>query len=208
MEELAARGRETLAFGPLRPVGLIDPRTGKQPFAVVQLRQEDRFGTLFNLVGFQTRLRQGEQKKVFQMIPGLERSEFVRWGSVHRNTFIDSPRLLKESLALKNRPDLYFAGQITGVEGYMESAAMGLWAGIHAFHEQNGWKTLPPPPTTAIGALIHYITHSQTASFQPMNINFGLFPPLPGGAKGREKRRLLAKRALEEMGRWKKEISI
>ena len=133
VEEMAERGKETLAYGPLKPVGLVDPRTGKQPFAVVQLRQEDRFETLFNLVGFQTRLKQEEQRKVFQMIPGLERAEFVRWGSVHRNTFIDSPRLLNESLQLRHLPHLFFAGQITGVEGYMESTAMGLLSGINAY---------------------------------------------------------------------------
>jgi methylenetetrahydrofolate--tRNA-(uracil-5-)-methyltransferase len=208
VEELAARGKDTLAFGPLKPVGLIDPKTGRQPFAVIQLRQEDQFGTLFNLVGFQTRLKQEEQKKVFRMIPGLERAEFVRLGSVHRNTFIDSPRLLKESLQLRDRPNLFFAGQITGVEGYMESTAMGLLAGINAFREAGGRDPVFPPPTTAIGALIHYITHSQTIPFQPMNINFGLFPPLQGKARGRERRRLLAERALNEMKMWKKEIEI
>ena len=208
VEELAARGKDTLAFGPLKPVGLIDPKTGRQPFAVIQLRQEDQFGTLFNLVGFQTRLKQEEQKKVFRMIPGLERAEFVRWGSVHRNTFIDSPRLLKESLQLRDRPNLFFAGQITGVEGYMESTAMGLLAGINAFRKARGMETVFPPSTTAIGALIHYITHSQTIPFQPMNINFGLFPPLQGKARGRERRRLLAKRALNEMKKWMKEMEI
>jgi methylenetetrahydrofolate--tRNA-(uracil-5-)-methyltransferase len=208
IEELAARGKDTLAFGPLKPVGLIDPKTRKQPFAVIQLRQEDQFGTLFNLVGFQTRLKQEEQKKVFRMIPGLERAEFVRLGSVHRNTFIDSPRLLKESLQLKDRPNLFFAGQITGVEGYMESTAMGLLAGINAFREARGRDPVFPPPTTAIGALIHYITHSQTIPFQPMNINFGLFPSLQGKARGRERRRLLAERALNEMKMWKKEMEI
>ncbi len=208
VEELAARGKDTLAFGPLKPVGLIDPKTGRQPFAVIQLRQEDQFGTLFNLVGFQTRLKQEEQKKVFRMIPGLERAEFVRLGSVHRNTFIDSPRLLKESLQLRDRPNLFFAGQITGVEGYMESTAMGLLAGINAFRKARGMETVFPPFTTAIGALIHYITHSQTIPFQPMNINFGLFPPLQGKARGRERRRLLAKRALNEMKKWKKEMEI
>jgi len=208
IEELAARGKDTLAFGPLKPVGLIDPKTGKQPFAVIQLRQEDQFGTLFNLVGFQTRLKQEEQKKVFRMIPGLERAEFVRLGSVHRNTFTDSPRLLKESLQLRDRPNLFFAGQITGVEGYMESTAMGLLAGINAFREARGRDPVFPPPTTAIGALIHYITHSQTIPFQPMNINFGLFPPLQGKARGRERRRLLAERALNEMKKWKREIEI
>jgi methylenetetrahydrofolate--tRNA-(uracil-5-)-methyltransferase len=208
IEELAARGKDTLAFGPLKPVGLIDPKTGKQPFAVIQLRQEDQFGTLFNLVGFQTRLKQEEQKKVFRMIPGLERAEFVRLGSIHRNTFIDSPRLLKESLQLRDRPNLFFAGQITGVEGYMESTAMGLLAGINAFCEARGRDPAFPPPTTAMGALIHYITHSQTLPFQPMNINFGLFPPLQGKARGRERRRLLAERALNEMKKWKGEIEI
>jgi len=208
IEELAARGKDTLAFGPLKPVGLIDPKTGRQPFAVIQLRQEDRFGTLFNLVGFQTRLKQEEQKKVFRMIPGLGKAEFVRLGSVHRNTFIDSPRLMKESLQLRNRPNLFFTGQITGVEGYMESTAMGLLAGINAFRKARGMETVFPPSNTAIGALVHYITHSPTIPFQPMNINFGLFPPLQGKARGRERRRLLAKRALNEMEKWMKEMEI
>jgi methylenetetrahydrofolate--tRNA-(uracil-5-)-methyltransferase len=202
VEELAARGKDTLAFGPLKPVGLVDPRTGTRPFAVVQLRQEDRFETLYNLVGFQTRLKHEEQKRVFRMIPGLENAEFVRLGSIHRNTFIDSPRLLKESLQLKPHPHLFFAGQMTGVEGYMESAAMGLLAGMNALRVVRGMDPVVPPPTTAIGALIHYITHSQASPFQPMNINFGLFPPLTGKARGREKRGLLAKRALNEMEKW------
>ena len=202
VEELAARGKDTLAFGPLKPVGLIDPRTGKRPFAVVQLRQEDQFETLYNLVGFQTRLKHEEQKRVFRMIPGLEKAEFVRLGSIHRNTFIDSPRLLKESLQLKGHPRLFFAGQMTGVEGYMESAAMGLLAGINALRVMRNMDPVVPPPTTAIGALVNYITHSQASPFQPMNINFGLFPPLTGKARGREKRRHLAKRAFEEMEKW------
>ena len=206
VEELAARGKDTLAFGPLKPVGLIDPQTGKQPFAVVQMRQEDRFETLFNLVGFQTRLKQEEQKRIFRMIPGLEEAEFIRFGSVHRNTFIDSPRLLKESLQLKRRPHLFFAGQITGVEGYMESTAMGLLAGINAYRLGVGMEPVVPPPTTAMGALIHYIIYSQTVPFQPMNINFGLFPPIQGKTKGRERRRLLANRALMEFSRWKREM--
>jgi methylenetetrahydrofolate--tRNA-(uracil-5-)-methyltransferase len=204
IEEMAGRGRETLAHGPLKPVGLIDPKTGKQPFAVVQLRQEDQFETLFNLVGFQTRLKHEEQKRVFQMIPGLENAEFVRLGSVHRNTFIDSPRLLSESLQLKLRPDVFFAGQITGVEGYMESTAMGLLSGINAYRYAKGMPTLVPPPTTAMGALGHYITHSLTLPFQPMNINYGLFPSLTGRSRGRQRRLLLAKRALREMEEWKK----
>ena len=176
-------GKDTLAFGPLKPVGLIDPKTGNEPFAVVQLRQEDRFETLYNLVGFQTRLKHEEQKRVFRMIPGLERAEFVRLGS-----FIGIPlstllELLKESLQLKDHPHLFFAGQMTGVEGYMESAAMGLLAGINALRVERGMEPVVPPPTTAIGALVHYITHSQAVPFQPMNINFGLFPPLAGKDK-------------------------
>ena len=208
VEEMAERGKETLAYGPLKPVGLIDPRTGKQSFAVVQLRQEDRFETLFNLVGFQTRLRQEEQRRVFQMIPGLERAEFVRWGSVHRNTFIDSPRLLNESLQLRHLPSLFFAGQITGVEGYMESTAMGLLSGINAYRYGKGMPLVIPPPTTAMGSLINYIIHSQAIPFQPMNINFGLFPPIEEKRKGREKRQFLADRALQEMEQWKKEMEI
>jgi methylenetetrahydrofolate--tRNA-(uracil-5-)-methyltransferase len=204
VEEMAERGRETLAFGPLKPVGLIDPKTGKQPFAVVQLRQEDRFKTLFNLVGFQTRLKHEEQKRVFRMIPGLEKAEFVRLGSIHRNTFIDSPRLLGESLRLKSLPNLFFAGQITGVEGYMESTAMGLLSGINAHRYANGMPALIPPPTTAMGALVHYITHSLAVPFQPMNINFGLFPPLSGKSRGRQKRLLFAERALRDLEEWKK----
>ncbi len=140
------------------------------------------------------------------MIPGLEQAEFVRYGSVHRNTFIDSPRLLNESLAWRGRPSLFFAGQITGVEGYMESTAMGLLAGINAFRREAGMEPVVPPPATAMGALIHHITHCASVPFQPMNVNFGLFPPLPGKARGREKRRLLAKRAIEELDRWKQAI--
>jgi len=206
VEEMAERGKETLAYGPLKPVGLVDPRTGKQPFAVVQLRQEDQFKTLYNLVGFQTRLRQEEQRRVFQMIPGLERAEFVRWGSVHRNTFIDSPRLLNASLQLKNLPCLFFAGQITGAEGYMESTAMGLLSGINAYRYSQGMALAIPPLTTAIGSLIHYIIHSKAIPFQPMNINFGLFPPIKEKRTGRRKKRLLAERALEEITQWKKEM--
>ena len=206
IEEMAERGRDTLAYGPLKPVGLINPKTGKQPFAVVQLRHEDRFETLFNLVGFQTRLKDEEQKRVFQMIPGLETVEFVRLGSIHRNTFIDSPRLLEESLQLKHHPNLFLAGQITGVEGYMESTAMGLLSGINAYRYASGMASVVPPLTTAMGALIYYITHSLTLPFQPMNINFGLFPPLPGRSKGRAKRLLLAKRASKDMEGWRKEV--
>ena len=208
VEELAGRGRDTLAFGPLKPVGLTDPRTGRQPFAVVQLRTENRFGSLFNLVGFQTRLKQDEQRRVFRMIPGLERTEFVRYGSVHRNTFIDSPRLLKESLQLREEGRLFFAGQITGVEGYMESTAMGLLAGMNAVALSQGKNPVTPPPTTAMGALIHYITHAETIPFQPMNINFGLFLPLPGKVRARERKSLLARRALEDLEKWRERCGI
>ncbi|OGP60785.1 MAG: methylenetetrahydrofolate--tRNA-(uracil(54)-C(5))-methyltransferase (FADH(2)-oxidizing) TrmFO [Deltaproteobacteria bacterium RBG_13_52_11b] len=204
VEELAERGKATLAFGPMKPVGLVDPRTGKQPFAVVQLRREDQFGSLFNLVGFQTRLKQDEQGRIFRTIPGLERAEFARWGSVHRNTFVDSPQLLKESLQLKSDPTLFLAGQITGVEGYMESAAMGIIAGLNAYRQARAMSSVVPPPTTAMGALINYITHSESVPFQPMNINFGLFPPLPG--RRRQKRQHLSTRALEEMRRWKEDL--
>ena len=204
VEELADRGVDTLAFGPLKPVGLVDPRTGQRPFAVVQLRHEDRSGSSFNLVGFQTRLKQGEQRRVFQTIPGLEKAEFVRWGSVHRNTFVDSPRLLRNSLQLKDHPRLFLAGQITGVEGYMESTAMGLLAGMNAYHFAKGMPVEAPPPTTAMGALVHYITGTESLPFQPMNINFGLFPPIEG--RGRRKRELIVKRAQEAVRRWKQEI--
>ena len=206
VEELAERGKDTLAFGPMKPVGLVDPRTGAQPFAVVQLRCEDRFGSLFNLVGFQTRLKQDEQQKIFRMIPGLEKAEFVRWGSVHRNTFVDSPRLLQESLQLKNHPHLLLAGQISGVEGYMESAAMGIVAGVNAYRQAMGMSPVVPPATTAMGALINYITRSEHVPFQPMNVNFGLFPPLPG--KRRQRRQHLGTRALEDLKRWKEIMGV
>ncbi len=204
VEELADRGQDTLAFGPLKPVGFVVPNTGKQPFAVVQLRREDRLGSCYNLVGFQTRLKQNDQRRVFQMIPGLERAEFIRWGSVHRNTFIDSPRLLLDSLQFRPNPRLFFAGQITGVEGYMESTAMGLLAGMNAYRLANGMPMVVPPPTTAMGALVHYIVHTQAVPFQPMNINFGLLPPVKG--RGRKRRQLQATRALEDLRRWKEEV--
>jgi len=202
LEELADRGKDTLAFGPLKPVGLIDLRTGVRPFAVVQLRQENEFGTLFNLVGFQTRLKQSEQARVFRMIPGLEKATFVRWGSVHRNTFLDSPRILKPSLQMKDRPDLFFAGQITGVEGYVESTSMGLLAGLNAFRQKRGKSNVVPPPTTAIGALVNHIIGSPITPFQPMNINFGLFPPLSSKVKSREKKLRIRERALRDLEEW------
>ena len=185
IEVMAARGYRTLVFGPMKPVGLIDPRTGRQPFAVVQLRAENREGTLYNLVGFQTKLKYGEQERVFRLIPGLERAEFVRLGSIHRNTFIHSPGLLSPHLNFLEHPQLFLAGQISGVEGYVESAAMGLLAGINAARQAQAQELVTPPRATALGALVHHLTNTATKDFQPMNVNFGLFPPL-GGAHPQE----------------------
>ena len=179
VETLAARGRDTLRYGPLKPVGLTNPRTGKGSYAIVQLRQENNEGSLFNLVGFQTSLRWSEQQRVFRLIPGLENAEFVRYGVMHRNTYINSPVLLQPTYQSKSRPNLFFAGQITGVEGYVESASSGLVAGINAARAVQGKDPVIFPAGTAHGALVHYITTADPAHFQPMNINFGLFPP-PG----------------------------
>ena len=206
VEDLAERGPDTLAFGPMKPVGLIDPRTGKRPYAVVQLRPEDREGTLYNMVGFQTKLKYKEQERVFRMIPGLERAEFVRYGSLHRNTFIDSPRLLDEYLRLRKEPRVLFAGQLTGVEGYVESAAMGLLAGINAARIIQGKPLIPPPKSTAFGALIGHITNTFSPQFQPMGINFGLFPPLDKRVGKRQRRALIVERALRDLKRWKEEL--
>jgi methylenetetrahydrofolate--tRNA-(uracil-5-)-methyltransferase len=207
IEVMAERGPDTLRWGPMKPVGLRDPRSGHRPYAVVQLRQDNALGTLYNLVGFQTKLRHGDQTRIFRSIPGLERAEFARLGGLHRNTFINSPKLLDASLRLKVLPHLRFAGQITGVEGYVESAAIGLLAGRFAAAEQRGETIAPPPATTALGALLGHITGGADAkSFQPMNVNFGLFPPLPEGAITRanrgEKKPLLARRALADLGAW------
>ena len=203
IEVMAERGPETLRFGPMKPVGLTDPRTGQRPYAVVQLRQDNALATLYNIVGFQTKLKYGAQTRVFRMIPGLERAEFARLGGLHRNTFINSPRLLDRSLRLKAEPRLRFAGQITGVEGYVESAAIGLLAGRLAAAERLGRRFAPPPPTTAHGALLAHITGDAEAdTFQPMNINFGLFPPLEVRAKKKERRPLLSQRALADLTAW------
>jgi methylenetetrahydrofolate--tRNA-(uracil-5-)-methyltransferase len=207
IEVMAARGRETLRFGPMKPVGLTDPRTGRRPHAVVQLRQDNALGTLYNLVGFQTKLKYGEQTSVFRMIPGLEQAEFARLGGLHRNTFLNSPKLLDGRLRLKAEPRLRFAGQVTGVEGYVESAAIGLLAGRFAAAERRGQNLAAPPPTTALGALIGHITGgADAATFQPMNVNFGLFPPLPEPGKGRKARAArkpaLAQRALDDLDAW------
>jgi methylenetetrahydrofolate--tRNA-(uracil-5-)-methyltransferase len=204
VEIMAARGRDTLRFGPMKPVGLRDPRTGHRPHAVVQLRQDNALGTLYNMVGFQTKLRHGEQKRVFRMIPGLEHAEFARLGGLHRNTFINSPRLLNERLRLKAMPRLRFAGQITGVEGYVESAAIGLLAGRFAAAARRGSDIAPPPATTALGALLRHITEGADAkSFQPMNVNFGLFPPLfPDPGRHADRKPLVARRALADLAIW------
>jgi methylenetetrahydrofolate--tRNA-(uracil-5-)-methyltransferase len=223
IEVMAERGRETLRHGPMKPVGLTNPHAPQvKPYAIVQLRQDNRLGTLFNMVGFQTKLRHGEQTRIFRTIPGLESAEFARLGGLHRNTYLNSPQLLDETLRLKSDPRLRFAGQITGCEGYVESAAMGLMAGRFAAAERQGELLLPPPPTTAHGSLIGHITggHVETIdagprSYQPMNVNFGLFPPLTqaldagedgkrlrGTAKTLAKKRALCRRALNDLAQW------
>jgi len=191
IEVMAERGRETLRFGPMKPVGLTNPHNPVKPYAVVQLRRDNKLGTLYNIVGFQTKMKYGAQTAVFKMIPGLENASFARLGGIHRNTFINSPTLLDEQMRLRSRPNIRFAGQITGVEGYVESAAMGLLAGRMAAAEMKGMVLPPPPPDTAMGALITHITGGAEArTFQPMNVNFGLFPPIDakGGRKGRKDR--------------------
>ncbi|MGQ0793669.1 MAG: methylenetetrahydrofolate--tRNA-(uracil(54)-C(5))-methyltransferase (FADH(2)-oxidizing) TrmFO [Deltaproteobacteria bacterium] len=196
IEVMAERGRDTLRFGPMKPVGIINPRTGKMPFAVVQLRMENREGSMYNMVGFQTKLKYPEQRRIFGMIPGLQKAEFMRHGSIHRNTFINSPTLLLPTLELRGRRGIFFAGQITGVEGYTESAAMGIIAGINAARVLLGREPITPPGDTALGSLIRYITDGSVKNFQPMNINFGLFPPPPQGARKSDRKKSIAERAL------------
>ena len=203
IEEMARRGRDTLAFGPMRPVGLVDPRSGQRPHACVQLRQDDAEGRLFNMVGFQTKMTYPEQRSVFRMIPGLERAEFVRLGSLHRNTFVDAPALLMPSLQVVGRRRLFLAGQLVGVEGYVESAATGLLAGLNAARLVAGQPLLTPPRTTALGSLLAYVTQRGKKAFQPMNANYGLFPPLARGLHGRDKKLAMAERALAELARWR-----
>jgi methylenetetrahydrofolate--tRNA-(uracil-5-)-methyltransferase len=207
IEEMADRGPETLAFGPMRAVGLVDPRTGKRPYAVVQLRQENREGSLFNLVGFQTKMTYPEQRRVFALLPGLEHAEYVRLGSLHRNTFINAPAHLEPTLQWRRRSTLFFAGQMTGVEGYIESAATGLLAGINAARLVSGLVPVVPPPSTALGALLRYISDSERHKFQPMNVNFGLLPPLQERRVGRIKKELLARRALAAMDAWVNDLN-
>jgi methylenetetrahydrofolate--tRNA-(uracil-5-)-methyltransferase len=205
VEVMAERGEETLSFGPMKPVGLSDPRTGFPPYAVVQLRQDNKLGTLWNMVGFQTKLKHAEQVRIFRTIPGLEQAEFARLGGLHRNTFINSPRLLDAQLRLKSQLHIRFAGQVTGVEGYVESAAIGLLAGRFAGDEALGAAIVPPPPTTAFGALLAHITGgADEKTFQPMNVNFGLFPPLasPKKIKGKDRKQAMSTRALADLAEW------
>lgn len=225
VEVMAERGRETLRYGPMKPVGLDDPRTGRWPYAVVQLRQDNALGTLWNMVGFQTKLKHAEQVRIFRTIPGLETAEFARLGGLHRNTYLNSPKLLDGSLRLKAQPRLRFAGQITGVEGYVESAAIGLLAGRFAASQLLGTAIVPPPQTTALGALLAHITgghliaddgeRSKTRSFQPMNINYGLLPDLDaapvtdasgkklkGPERGRAKKQVMSRRAIADLEAW------
>jgi methylenetetrahydrofolate--tRNA-(uracil-5-)-methyltransferase len=200
VEEMASRGRDTLRFGPMKPVGLVDPASGRMPYAVVQLRREDRAGQMWNLVGFQTRLRTGEQRRVFQMVPGLEGAEFLRLGSIHRNSYLNTPACLSPHLALKDAPTTLFAGQLTGIEGYTESLGTGLLAGINLARLLRGREPLVPPPETMLGALFAYLRDADAKAFQPMNANFGLLPPLESAPRDRAKKKaLLVERALTAM---------
>ncbi|NUS99918.1 MAG: methylenetetrahydrofolate--tRNA-(uracil(54)-C(5))-methyltransferase (FADH(2)-oxidizing) TrmFO [Sphingomonas sp.] len=203
IEVMADRGVETLRFGPMKGVGLDNPRTGRWPYAVVQLRQDNALGTLWNMVGFQTKLKHGEQVRIFRTIPGLENAEFARLGGIHRNSFINSPRLLDGELRLKSKPNIRFAGQITGCEGYVESAAIGLLAARFAIAERSGELLASPPPETALGALLGHITGGADAdSFQPMNVNFGLMPPFPAHVKKADRKKAYTDRARQKLAEW------
>jgi methylenetetrahydrofolate--tRNA-(uracil-5-)-methyltransferase len=209
VEEMARRGRETLRFGPMKPVGLVDPRSGKRPYAVAQLRMEDRAAQMWNMVGFQTRLRYPEQQRVFRMIPGLEQAEFLRFGSIHRNSYINSPAALTPHLSLRDDANVCFAGQLTGVEGYTESTATGLLAAINLSRQLHGDEPVIPPPTTMLGALYRYLREANPLHFQPMNANFGLVDELPQPIRDKQlKRGKLAERALADMQRWSEEIMV
>ena len=208
-EEMVKRGRETLRFGPMKPIGLRDPRTGKRPWAVLQLRQEDRAGRMWNLVGFQTRLRIGEQQRVFRMIPGLAEAEFLRYGSIHRNTYLNAPASLSPHLSLRDAPMTMFAGQLTGVEGYTESSATGLLAGINLSRLLQGDEPLVPPPTTMLGALYRYLREADPKHFQPMNANYGLVDDLPNPPRDKmERKQAMADRALRDQAAWIEETSL
>jgi methylenetetrahydrofolate--tRNA-(uracil-5-)-methyltransferase len=203
VEEMARRGRDTPRFGPMKPVGLTDPATGREAYAVLQLRREDAAGQMWNLVGCQTRLRIPEQRRIFSMIPGLENAEFLRYGSIHRNSYLNSPAALGTALSTRDDPALFFAGQLTGVEGYTESLGTGLLAGINLGRVLEGKPPAVPPPTTMLGGLYRYLRDADPAHFQPMNANFGLLDPLPGKVKKDRKRELLAERALADFRAWK-----
>ena len=207
IEELARRGVDTLRFGPMKPVGLRDPRTGREPYAAVQLRQENLMADAYSLVGFQNHLRYGEQARVLRLIPGLQNAEFLQFGQIHRNTYICSPRVLRATMQMRERPKVFFAGQITGVEGYVESVAMGWLAGVNAARLAFGREPVEAPQASATGALAHYVSHAETKNFQPVNITFALLPPLPepakrGSRKKRERRQLQVELALKEWDEW------
>jgi methylenetetrahydrofolate--tRNA-(uracil-5-)-methyltransferase len=213
IEVMAHRGRDTLRFGPMKPVGLVDPRTGRMPYAAVQLRQDNLAGDHFSLVGFQTQLKWGEQARVLKMIPGLEQAEFVRFGMVHRNTYINGPTVLRDTWQTKLRPDLFFAGQISGVEGYVESAASGLIAGRNAAALARGEEPRSAPRTTAIGALAYYVSHADPHHYQPTNITFGIMPPpdVPAGRrrlKKEERKAATSERALAALDAWNQAFMI
>ena len=209
IEKLAKRGKDAIRFGPMKPVGLIDPKTGHRPWAVLQLRKENSSGTMYNLVGFQTNLKFGEQKRVFSMIPALKNAEFIRYGVMHRNTFINSPKVLTAALNLKSNPDIFFAGQITGVEGYMESASNGILAGINMLRYLKGEESVIFPETTMLGALTRYITDETVKDFQPMGANFGVLPPLPEKIRDKKERyKKISERALADFEEYRKQINI
>ncbi len=208
LEEMASRGKDTLAYGPMKPVGIEHPETGETYHAVVQLRREDLTGDFFSMVGFQTRLRYPEQKRIFQKLPALKDAKFLRYGSLHRNTFINSPRLIRNTLQIKRYPNIYVAGQLTGVEGYLESAATGLLAGVYASAMLEGDPVLEAPPTTSLGSLTKYITTSKQKNFQPMNINFGLFPPFEKRVPKRDRRKRVGDRALRDLDSWIEKLKL
>ena len=210
VEVMARRGEDTLRYGPMKPVGLKDPKTGKEPYAVVQLRKDNALGSVYNLVGFQTHLKFPEQKRMFSMIPALHDAEFVRYGVMHRNTFLDAPRVLSAQLCLKAHPNVFFAGQITGFEGYMESAACGLLAARNLYALLEGRQLLPPPADTMCGALVQYLT-TENKNFQPMGANMGILPPLPAETRPRDKRlryMAQAERAVASFQHWLEETAL
>ena len=213
IEEIARRGRDTLRFGPMKPVGLNDPKTGRMPYAVVQLRQENQRADSYNLVGFQNHLKYGEQARVLRLIPGLENARFLRYGQIHRNTYINAPSLLAETLNLKEHPNVFFAGQISGVEGYTESIATGMLAGIHVARLTQGLPAVPPPRASALGSLVHYICHADAKNFQPANITFDLLPQLDESTRRRirdkkQRHKMVCENGLQELSQWLDEISV